>query len=81
MDDDEIYARLTAALRDALDNDNVVATPDLTAKQVRGWDSLAHIRIVLSVEESFGVRFSASEVSRLANVGEFVRLIKTKLSL
>jgi acyl carrier protein len=75
----EIYARMTATLRDVLDNDDVVATPELTAKQVKGWDSLAHIRIVLSVEQAFRVRFSAAEVSKLNNVGDFAALIQSKL--
>lgn len=79
MDIAEIYARMTATLRDVLDNDDVVATPELTAKQVEGWDSLAHIRVVLSVEQAFGVRFSAAEVSKLNNVGDFARLIQSKL--
>lgn len=74
----EIYDKMTAVLRDVFDDDKVVATPELTAKQVEGWDSLAHIRVVLSVEKTFGVKFSASEVGKLKNVGEFVALIQSK---
>jgi len=75
----EIYTRLTGILRDVLNNDEVAATPELTAKQVRGWDSLANVRVVVAVEEAFGVRFAAREVQNLANVGELAQLTKSKL--
>ena len=37
-----------------------------------------HIRLVLTVEKAFGMRFAASEVAGLGNVGEFVSLIKQR---
>ena len=54
------------------------ATPELTAEDVDEWDSLSHIRLVLAIERQFGLKFSAAEVSRLKNVGEFVALIQSK---
>ena len=56
----------------------VVLKPGTTADEVDGWDSLAHIRLVLAVSKVFGVRFSASEIGGLKNVGESVDVIKTK---
>jgi len=73
-----IYDRLTALLRDIFDDEDLVATPELTADDVDEWDSLAHVRLVLAVEKAFGVKFSAAEVSRLKNVGEFASLIEAK---
>ncbi|HVT35013.1 MAG TPA: acyl carrier protein [Nevskiaceae bacterium] len=79
MENADIYAKLTDVLRDVFDNDAITATPELTAKQVKGWDSLAHIRVVLSVEKAFRVKFSAAEVTKLKNVGDFANLIASKL--
>ncbi len=78
MDSSEIYARLTTVFEDVLDEDSIVLTPELSAKDVETWDSLAHVRLVLSVERAFKVKFSTSEIGRLANVGDLVALIQKR---
>jgi acyl carrier protein len=75
----DIYATLAPIMREVFDDDALQPAPEMTAEDVRGWDSLAHIRLVLAVEEVFGVRFATPEVSTLANVGELVALIQSKL--
>ncbi|MCP5367806.1 MAG: acyl carrier protein [Hyphomicrobiales bacterium] len=79
MTEQEIYDRLTPLFQDVLDNDDVVPTPELTARDVDEWDSLSHIRLVVAVEQDFGVSFAAAEIARLENVGQFVALIRSKL--
>lgn len=74
----EIYAELTKILRDVFDSDTLVATPELTAPQVEGWDSLGNVRLFLTIEGAFGVRFSAGEMSSIKNVGELVAAIVDK---
>ncbi|HKX43776.1 MAG TPA: acyl carrier protein [Burkholderiaceae bacterium] len=75
---DALYPQLTTIFRDVFDDDTIVVTPELTADDVDEWDSLSHIRLVLAVEKKFGLKFSAAEVGRLKNVGEFVALIDSK---
>ena len=75
----EIYPKLTEILRDVFGDGTLVASPTLTAKDVPGWDSLRNIRLMLTVEKAYGVRFSASEIGKLQNVGDLVRLVQTKL--
>ena len=74
-----IYTKLTEIFRDIFDDDNLLVTPELTAADVDEWDSLNHIRLVLSVERAFSMTFSAAQVDRLKNVGEFAELIGSKL--
>jgi acyl carrier protein len=78
MTTDAIYAKLTDIFHDVFDDEDIVVTPQLTASEVDEWDSLTHIRLVLAVEKKFGLRFSAAEVGRLKNVGEFVSLIQSR---
>jgi acyl carrier protein len=73
-----IYATLTEILRDTFDNDDLVATPTMTAAQVEGWDSMGNVRLFLSIEQEFGVRFNASEIGGIKNVGELVALLQKK---
>ena len=72
------YAKLTEVFHDVFDDDSIVVTPELTANDVEEWDSLSHIRLVVAVEKTFGLKFSAAEVGRLKNVGEFMSLIQSK---
>jgi acyl carrier protein len=78
MQEPAVYDKLTGVFRYVFDADDIVLRPDMTADDVDGWDSLNHIRLVLAVSKAFGVKFSASEVGSLKNVGEFVDLIRAK---
>jgi acyl carrier protein len=69
---------LTAVFREVFDDDELQLKPEMTADDVDGWDSLAHIRLILSVQKAFGVKFSPVEMNRLKNVGDLIALIKDK---
>lgn len=74
---DAILARLTDIVRDQLDDDDIMLAHNTLASDVEGWDSLAHVRIVVAAEEEFGVRFETAEIASLKNVGALVDLIAT----
>ena len=78
MPETSVLDKLTTVLRDVFDNDEVVATPDLTAHKVDGWDSLGNIRLFIEIERVFSIRFSAMETTSLKNVGELVAVIEKK---
>jgi acyl carrier protein len=78
MEEAEIYRKLTSIFNEIFDEESIVVRPDLTAHDVDEWDSLNHIRLILTAEKEFQVRFSASEIGKLQNVGEFVELIRRK---
>jgi acyl carrier protein len=78
MDEPQIYARLTEILQDVFDDESIEATPQLTAKQVDGWDSLTHIRLMLTVEKAFKIKFTTSEIGTLENVGGLAVLIRAR---
>jgi acyl carrier protein len=80
MESAEIYRRLTGIFQEVFGDDSIVARPDLTADNVDDWDSLSHIRLVLTVEKAFNIKFSASEIGKLKNVGEFAELISSRAS-
>jgi acyl carrier protein len=79
LQDEEILSRLTPIMQDCLENDDIVATPQLTAADVNGWDSLAHVRLILAIERDFKIGFSAGEVAGFKNVGDLVSSIRSKL--
>jgi acyl carrier protein len=79
MEDTEIYRRLTDIFRKVFDEDDIRVTPELSAKDVDGWDSLTHIRLIMTVEKAFNVKFSTSEIGKFENVGSLAELIKTRV--
>ena len=78
MDEPQIYDRLAEILQDVFDDESIEVTPQLTAKDVDGWDSLTHIRLILTVEKAFKIKFTTSEIGKLENVGDLVKLIKAR---
>ena len=78
MDEAQIYLKLTDAFHQVFDDDTIQVTPQLTANDVDGWDSLTHIRLLLTVEKAFKIRFSTSEIGKLETVGDLAALIKAR---
>jgi acyl carrier protein len=75
MNDAAIYERLRRVFEDVFDEEPVEMTPMLSANDVEGWDSLTHVRLMMSVQREFKVKFSAGEIGKLRNVGDLVKLI------
>ena len=78
MTADQVLHKLNEIFQEVFDDDDLAIKPDYSAGDVDGWDSLTHIRMLLTVEKTFGVKFSTSEVGQLQTVGDLVRLIQSK---
>lgn len=50
-----------------------------TAADVPGWDSLSHVRLLMTIERQLKIRFAPLEADRLKNVGDLVDLIDLKI--
>lgn len=73
-----VIEKLLPIFQNVFDDDELIITSLTSAKDISGWDSLAHIRLIVAIEKSFCLRFSANEISELENVGEMVDLIVIK---
>lgn len=69
MTADEALATIVPVIREVLDRPDLEVTPELTARDVPEWDSLANITIVIEVERAFGIKFTSDELASFANVG------------
>ena len=52
----------------------------VTAPKVKGWDSLNHVTLVMTLEEHFKVKFTTREVMGWRNVGEMLDCLDPKLN-
>jgi len=75
----EVLEKLTPIFKNVFDDDNLIISSSTKASDVTGWDSLAHIRLIVAIEKNFGLKFSAGEISEIENVGQMAKLILTKL--
>jgi len=73
-----IFEKLIPIFQDVFDDDMMIVNEKTQADDIEEWDSLAHIRLVISIEKAFDLRFSTDEISNLANVGDMAKLILSK---
>lgn len=78
MIEDTIIDALTPVFQDVLDAPGLRLTAGTSASDVPGWDSVAHITLVVAIEQRFGMRFNTAELEELRNVSDLVRLIAQK---
>ena len=64
---------------DVFDDDTLDINDLTNSSDIEDWDSLEHITLVVSMEKEFSLKFDLKEVNKLANVGEMVDLIASKL--
>ena len=62
-----VHERIEEVVRTFFGDDTITLTEDMTAENVPGWDSLAHVNLMFSIEEAFGIRFSDEELADLAS--------------
>lgn len=79
MTHEEVMAKVTEIFRDVFDDDTLVIQDSTNSSDIEDWDSLEHIALVVSMEKEFNLKFDLKEVNKLANVGEMVDLIISKL--
>lgn len=74
MSDADTLGWITQIVQDELDNDDVQLAMDTLPSAVEGWDSLAHVGIIVAIEKRVGRQFTVDQIDGLQNVGDLVRL-------
>jgi acyl carrier protein len=72
---DAILARLQDIFRAELDDDDLRIGLDTRQADLKGWDSLAHVRLVSGIESEFDFQFNLSEIEEINSVRQFVDVI------
>lgn len=61
------------------DEDDLQISPEMTANDVDGWDSLSHINLIVAVESAFKIRFNQKELLTFKNIGDLLASIESKI--
>ena len=71
-----VHNRLEHVFREVFDDDSLVLNDGMTASDVAGWDSVAHINLMFAIEQSFGVQFSGNQLAEFTNIGEIMQFLE-----
>ncbi|MFN7939194.1 MAG: acyl carrier protein [Bryobacteraceae bacterium] len=73
-----MHDRIQQAMREVFDNDNLVVTDDLSVDTFPDWDSLSQVKLIIALQEEFGVTFQTEEVLEATSVGKLKGLLASK---
>ena len=77
--DQKIFTEIQSIVQKVINDEKIILKLDSKASEIEGWDSLAHIRILVSIEKLYSIKFNLSEMQNMKDVSEFVRLIQQKI--
>ncbi len=78
MDQASIKQEITEIFEEVMDLEDVTLKDDTTANDIEEWDSLSHIRLIIAIERSFGIKFTNAEIESLKKFGDLVALVGRK---
>jgi acyl carrier protein len=67
--------RIQNILRVIFDDDSISIHNQMYITDVKGWDSLANIQIILSIEEEFNIQFSLEEMGSFKKIDDIVKIL------
>ena len=79
MDRSEVQSKISQIIRDFVEDESAKINDATTADDIEGWDSIAHVKIIVEIESQFSITFAVSEVNASENVGELIDLVMKKL--
>ena len=62
--------------REVFDDEFLSITEETSRNDLEEWDSIGHVKLVLTVESEFGIRLSTEEVATIKCVSDFLAVIK-----
>jgi acyl carrier protein len=74
----DIHRVVEGIFRDIFQDKSLSIHTETSAKDIEGWDSLAHITLIVAIEKKFGIKFKLAELQEIRNVGDILALVKTK---
>ena len=74
-----LQKRLEEVFQEVFEDDSLVLLDETTARDITAWDSVAHINLMFSIEQAFGVQFKGNELAQFKNIGELKASLESKI--
>jgi acyl carrier protein len=81
MLDMQIHKRLTKVFREVFEDLSLEIKDESNAKDIPGWDSLAHVNLTIAIEEEFDIRFLTTEIASFTCVGDVKKVIQERIKV
>jgi acyl carrier protein len=75
----DIADRVRSVFMEELTLEKEHITPQLTYNSIPEWDSVAHMHIIMSLEEAFELTFEDTEIAELTSVEKIIRAIDRRI--
>ena len=76
---DDVHERLEQVFRDVFNDDSLILRDEMTSHDVDGWDSVAHMNLMFTIESAFGIQFIGNELAEFKDIGELKRYLAAKI--
>lgn len=70
--------RLETLFREVFDDDALIIDDSTSQSTLNGWDSFHQVKLVISIEEEFGVPLTIEEAIGVVSVGKLKELLIAK---
>ena len=74
----EIHDRLEQVFRSVFNDDSLVLRDETVSSDIAGWDSVAHVNLMFTIESTFEIQFVGNELAEFKDIGELKRFLEAK---
>lgn len=67
--------QLNSIFQEVFDDPNLSVQASTGPEDLREWDSVAQVKLVLAIEEAFAIRLNSDDLSSIHTVGDFMDAI------
>jgi acyl carrier protein len=72
-------SRIRRVFKEVFNDGQIEIWDAMSARDVKGWDSHAQVKLLIGLEEEFGVKFTTHEVTQLTSVANIKEALARKL--
>lgn len=76
---EEVLGKVQTAFQSAFDVDPHTININTVPSDVSSWDSMGHVTLASSLEQTFGLTFDVDDLMAMENVKEICRIVQSKL--
>lgn len=73
-----ILLKLKNIFYDIFEDEDLTVSEETSRKELKEWDSVAQVKLVLTIENEFDMRFTTEEVASIKTVSDFIDAIEKR---
>ena len=67
---------LQDVFRDVFDDSSIDLSTDTSPDDIEGWDSLAQVKLILMIQDEFGIQLEPEEAGGMQTVGNMITVLE-----